>query len=92
MWLNFQSLLTSAILKGVIQYYSSVAITADFCLLDATEKQVLKIMQDIVSSKAVGVDKLSGRYLKDGADIYFIEKSVFALCNLSISREGNLIH
>ena len=49
-------------------------------------------MQDIVSSKAVGVDKLSGRYLKDSADIYFIAKSVSSLCNLSISRERNLIH
>ena len=81
----------STILKGVIQYYSSVAITADFCLFDTTEKQVLKIMQDIVSSKAVGVDKHSGRYFKYSADIYFRAKSVSSLCNLSIPRERNLI-
>ena len=37
-------------------------------------------MQDIKSSKAAGEDKLLGRFLKDGAD-----KSVSALCNLSIS-------
>ena len=47
-------------LKSVIQYYS-FAITAEFCLVGTTEKQVLKIMQDIKSSK-VGVDKLSGRF------------------------------
>ena len=71
-------------LKSVIQYYSSFAITTDFCLVGTTEKQVLKIMQDIKSSKAAGIDKLSGRFLKDGADI--LAKPVSALCNLSISR------
>ena len=38
-------------LKSVIQYYSSFAITAGFCLVGNTEKEVLKIMQDIKSSK-----------------------------------------
>ena len=33
------------------------------------EKQVLKIMQNIKSAKAAGVDKLSGKFLKDVADI-----------------------
>ena len=61
-------------LKSVIQYYSSFAITPDFCLVDTTEKQVLKIMQDIKSSKTAGVDKLSGMFL------------VSTLCNLSISQ------
>ena len=49
-------------LKSVIQYYSSFAITADFCLVGTTKKQVLIIMQDIKSSKTAGVDKLSGRF------------------------------
>ena len=40
----------------VIQYYSSFAITADFCLVGIAEKQVLKIMQDIKSSRAAEVD------------------------------------
>ena len=31
-------------LKSVIQYCSSFAITADFCLVSTTEKQVLEIM------------------------------------------------
>ena len=66
--------------KSVIQYYSSFAITADFCLIGITEKKVLKIMQDFKSSKTTGVDKLSGRFLKDGADI--LVKPVSALCNL----------
>ena len=32
-------------LKLVIQYYSSFAVTADFCLVSTTKKQVLKIME-----------------------------------------------
>ena len=39
-------------------------------------------MQDIKSSKAAGVDNLSGRFLKGGVDI--LPKPT--LCNLSISR------
>ena len=31
-------------LKSVIQYYSSFAVTAGFCLVGNTEKKVLKIM------------------------------------------------
>ena len=42
-------------------------------------------MQDIKSSKAAAIDKLSGKFLKDGAEI--LAKPVSALCNLSISRE-----
>ena len=64
--------------------YSRFVTTADFCLVGTTEKQVLKIIRDIKSSRAAGVDKLSGSFLKDGADI--LAKPVSALCNLSISR------
>ena len=48
--------------RSVIQHYSSFAITADFCLVGTTEKQILKLMQDIKSSKAAGVHKLLGRF------------------------------
>ena len=41
-------------------------------------------MQDIKSSKATGVNKHLGRFLKDGADI--LAKPVSALCSLSVSR------
>ena len=40
-------------------------------------------MQDLKSSKAAGTDKLSGKFLKDGADI--LAKPVSPFCNLSIS-------
>ena len=41
-------------------------------------------MQDIKSSKAAGVNKRSGKFLKDGSDI--LAKQVSAFCNLSIPR------
>ena len=71
------------ILESIIQYYCSFAITADFCLVGSTEKQIFKIMQDIKSSKTAEVDKLSERFLKDWADI--LAKPVSALCYLSVS-------
>ena len=69
--------------KSVIQYYSTFVITADFCLVSTTEKQVLKNMQDIKSSKAAGVHKLSGRFLKDAADILTkpVKTDFFTPCN-----------
>ena len=41
-------------------------------------------MTNIQSYKAAGVDKLSGRFLKDGANI--LAKPISTLCNLSISQ------
>ena len=41
-------------------------------------------MQDIESSKIVGIDKLSERFLKDGTDI--LAKTISALCNWSVFR------
>ena len=70
------------VFQRLIQYYSSFAVTADFCLVGPTEKHVLKIMWDIKSSEAGG--KLSGKFLKDDAD--FLVKLVCTICNLSISR------
>ena len=62
---------------------SSFAIAAHFCLFGTTEKTVSKIMQDIESSKAAGVDKFLGRFLTDGGHI--LAKPVFVLCKLLIS-------
>ena len=41
-------------------------------------------MQDIKSSKAAGIDKLSGKFLKDGADI--LAKPVSTLCIINLRR------
>ena len=59
-------------------------ISDDFCLSNTSEEKVLKIMTNIESSKAAGVDQLSGRFLKDGANI--LAKPISTLCNHSISH------
>ena len=71
-------------LQSVIRYYSSFTISDDFCLSNTSEEKVLKIITNIESSKAVGVDKLSRSFLKDSAII--VGKPISALCNLSISQ------
>ena len=40
------------------------------------------ILRDIDTSKAVGIDRLQGRFLKDGANV--LAKPVTDICNLSI--------
>ena len=52
-------------LQSVIRYYSSFTISDYFCLINTSVEKVLKIMTIIESSKAAGVDELSGRFLKD---------------------------
>ena len=42
--------------KLVIRYYSSFTISDDFCLSNTSEEKALKIMINIESSKAAGVD------------------------------------
>ena len=71
-------------LQSVIRYYSSFMISDDFYLNNTSEEIVLKIMASIESSKAAGVDRISGRFLKDGANI--LVKPISALYNLSISQ------
>ena len=45
-------------------------------------------MTNIESSKTARVDKLSGWFIKDGANI--LAKPISALCNISISLSHNL--
>ena len=56
-------------LQSVIRFYSSFANSDDFCLRNNFEEKLLKIMTNIESSKAAGVDKLSTTYIKDSANI-----------------------
>ena len=57
-------------------------MTTKFQLKQTTEDIVLKLLKNIDISKAVGVDNLPGRFLKDGAVI--LAKPVTEICNLSI--------
>ena len=53
-------------------------------MCNTSEEKALKIMTYIESSQVAAVDKLSGRFLKDGANI--LAKPISALYNPSISR------
>ena len=47
-----------------------------------TEKKVLEVLQFIDISKAAEIDKISGRFLKDSANI--VAKLTAKICNISI--------
>ena len=68
---------------SVAQYYSHLRLTKKFGLLPTEKDYVLKILRDISTSKAAGIDRLPGRFLKDGVDV--LAKPVTDICNLSIS-------
>ena len=63
----------------VAQYYSHLGLTKKFDLLPTERDYVFTILRDIDTSKAVGVNRLPGRFLKDGADVP--AKPVTDICN-----------
>ena len=68
---------------SVAQYYSYLGLTKNFDLLTTEKDYVFKILRDIDILKAAGVNKLPGRFLKDGVDV--LVKPVTDICNFSIS-------
>ena len=68
---------------SVAQYYSHLVLTKKFDLLSTEKDHVLKILRDIDTSKAAGIDGLPGRFLKGGTDV--LAKPVTDICNLSVS-------
>ena len=54
----------------------------NFNFSNVTEDFVLKLLKDINIDKAAGIDNLSGKFLKDGANI--LAKPISKICNLSI--------
>ena len=56
-------------LESVINYYSSFTIADNFCLNKTSENKVLKIIKEIEISKAASMNKLSGQFLRDAAEI-----------------------
>ena len=55
-----------------------------FQIKSTSEEKVFKIIEKIEISKAAGIDKLSGKFLKDGTEI--LSKLISEICNLSISH------
>ena len=71
--------------NSVHQYYKNIELKENFNLTLTTEKKVLEVLQCIDISQAAGIDKFSGRFLKDGANI--LAKPIAKICNISISSE-----
>ena len=65
------------------QYYKELELKYSSNVTLTMEKKVLEILQCVDISKAAGIDKILGRFLKDGANI--LAKSVAQICNTSIS-------
>ena len=67
----------------VREYYSNLGLENNFfCLKPTTYEVVLKLLEEINASKAAGIDKIGGRFLKDGATALALP--IQNLCNLSI--------
>ena len=70
-------------MNSVHEYYKNIELEDNFNLTLTKEKKVLEVFQCIKISKAAGIDRISGRLLKDGTSI--LAKSIAKLCNISIS-------
>ena len=68
---------------SVAKYYRHLGLTKKFELLSTHKDYILKILREINTSKAAGIDRLPGRFLNDGANV--LAKPVTDICNLSIS-------
>ena len=67
----------------VHQYYKNIEPKDNFNLNLTTEKKVLEVLQFTDIPKAAEIDKILGRFLKDGANI--LAKPIAKICNISIS-------
>ena len=70
-------------LNTVFQHYKGIIQTDSFNLATVSENTILNILKNTNVSKAAGLDNLSGRFLKDGAEV--LAEPITDLCNLSIT-------
>ena len=71
-------------ITSVRKYYQNILdlLPCKFELANVSEDLILKLLKNINVNKAAGIDNLSGRFLKDGADV--LAKPISEICNLSI--------
>ena len=70
-------------INSVHQYYKNIELKDNVNLNLTTEKKVLEVLPFIDISEAAAIDKISGRFLEDGANI--LAKPIAKICNISIS-------
>ena len=69
--------------NSIRHYYKNLELKDNFNLNLTTEKKVSEVLQFIDISKAAVIDKISGRFLKGGANI--LVKPIAKIFNISIS-------
>ena len=67
----------------VSSFYKKLNIKSNFNFTLTTQQTVLKILKDIKTYKAPGIDNVKGMFLRDGANI--LAAPIAQLCNLSMS-------
>ena len=71
-------------MDSIQKYYSDLNLqNQHFTLQPTTNEVVLKLLEEINPSKAVGIDNMGGKFLSDGAPV--LKNPITKLCNLSIS-------
>ena len=67
----------------VVSHYDNIKFKdLNFGFSKTSPEKILTILKGLNSSKAAGIDNLSGKFLKDGADI--VARPISQLCNLSV--------
>ena len=71
-------------MNSVRNYYQHILdlLPSKFKFSIAKEENLLKFLKNMDTDKASGLDNVSARFLKDGADI--LAKPITQICNLSI--------
>jgi len=70
-------------IDNINNYYNHLNIrNKDFSFNTTTELIVLRLLQDIETSKSAGIDNINGKFLKDGA--FYLANPITKLFNLSI--------
>ena len=70
----------------VSSYYKKLNIKSNFEFTPTTKQEIQKILKNINTSKAPGLDNIKGMFLKDGANI--LATPIAQLCNLSMSTSS----
>ena len=70
----------------VIKYYEHMIQSSHFDLTSVSANSILTVLKSTQISKATALDRLSGRFLKNG--VKFLAKAITDLCNLSINSEN----
>ena len=71
-------------IEAVKKYYKNMNLEGEsFSFRPTNHADILKLLEDVKTSKSAGIDNLAGKFLKEGASV--LASPITDLCNLSIS-------